>query len=140
MTKHTGFRALAGFMGVYHIIMGLAGIVSGDVAARAANILWNATVTVDPQFSYLAKFLGAYVLAFGAMMLAIAKNPVRYGPLVYVAALLGAIRIAERVYFASDLQRAFGIGMDRTIATAIIVFALIGGLIVLKPREQEAGA
>jgi hypothetical protein len=136
MTKHTGIRALAGFMGVYHIFMGLAGIVSGQTAATGARILWNATVTVDPQFTYLAKFLGAYVIAFGVMMLAIAKDPVRYGPLVYVAALLGAIRIVERLVFASDLQQAFGIGLDRTIATAIIVAALNVGLILLKPRES----
>ena len=136
MTKHTALRALAGFMGVYHIVMGLAGIVSGQTAATGAYILWHATVNVDPQFTYLAKFLGAYVIAFGVMMLAIAKDPVRYGPLVYVAALLGAIRIVERLVFASDLRQAFGIGLDRTIATAVIVAALNAGLIVLKPRES----
>jgi hypothetical protein len=137
MNKHTAIRALAGFMGVYHLLMGLMGIWSGETAARAAQILWQAHVTVDPQFSYLAKFLGAYVIAFGVMLLAIAKDPVRYGPLVYVAALLGAIRIAERLIFAAELKQAFGIGFDRTIVTAIIVLALNGGLILLKPRERD---
>jgi len=127
-------------MGVYHVVMGLAGIWSGDLAASVASTLWHATVRVDPQFSYLAKFLGAYVIAFGGMMLAIARDPVRYGPLVYVAALLGAIRIVERLVFASELQQAFGIGMDRTVVTAIIVFALNGGLILLKPKERSAAA
>ena len=79
----------------------------------------------------------AYVIAFGVMLLAIAKDPVRYGPLVYVAALLGAIRIAERLIFAAELKQAFGIGFDRTIVTAIIVLALNGGLILLKPRERN---
>src|SRR5437016_4086726 len=97
MTKHTGLRALAAFMGVYHVVMGLLGIVSGDVAAQAAYLLWHAQVHVDPQFSYMAKFLGAYVIAFGGMMLMIAKDPVRHGPLVYVAAALGSIRIVERL-------------------------------------------
>jgi len=138
MDKHTGIRVLAGFMGVYHLIMGLAGIVSGDIAARAAYLLWHAQVHVDPQFSYLAKFLGAYVIAFGGMLLAVAKDPVRYGPLVYVAALLGALRIVERLVFAGELQDAFGIGLDRTIVTSIIVLALNGGLILLKPRERAA--
>lgn len=137
MTNHMPIRVLAGFMGVYHLLMGLMGIWSGGTAARAAHVLWNAQVTVDPQFSYLAKFLGAYVIAFGAMLLAIAKDPVRYGPLVYVAALLGAIRIAERLVFANELKEAFGIGLDRTIVTAVIVLALNAGLIILKPREQR---
>jgi len=125
-------------MGVYHVVMGLLGIWSGEVAARGAYLLWHAQVHVDPQFSYLAKFLGAYVLAFGLMLLAIARDPVRFGPLVYVAAALGALRILERLVFASDLQAAFGIGMDRTIVTAIVVLALNGGLIYLKPREASA--
>ena len=125
-------------MGVYHVVMGLLGIWSGEVAARGAYLLWHAQVHVDPQFSYLAKFLGAYVLAFGLMLLAIARDPVRFGPLVYVAAALGALRILERLVFASDLQAAFGIGMDRTIVTAIVVLALNGGLIYLKPKEASA--
>jgi hypothetical protein len=140
MNKHTAIKALAGFMGVYHVVMGLAGIWSGDIAASAAYTLWHARVHVDPQFSYLAKFLGAYVIAFGGMMLAIAKDPVRYGPLVYVAALLGAIRIVERLVFASELEQAFGIGMDRTIATSVIVLALNGGLILLKPKAPYTAA
>src|SRR5216684_3990340 len=137
MNRHTGIKVLAGFMGVYHILMGILGIVSGSWAAWGAHTLWHAQVTVDPQFSYLAKFLGAYVVAFGVMLLAIAKDPVRYGPLVYVAALLGAIRIVERLVFAAELKQAFGIGFDRTIVTAIIVLALNGGLILLKPREPH---
>jgi hypothetical protein len=136
MTSHTPIKALAGFMGVYHLVMGVLGIWSGATAARAAQVLWHAQVTVDPQFSYLAKFLGAYVIAFGVMLLFVARDPVRYGPLVYVAALLGAIRIAERLIFANELKEAFGIGLDRTIVTAVIVLALNGGLILLKPREQ----
>jgi hypothetical protein len=140
MTKHTAIKWLAGFMGVYHLVMGLLGVWSGEMAARGAYVLWHAQVNVDPQFSYLAKFLGAYVIAFGAMLLMVAKDPVRYGPLVYVAALLGALRIAERLVFAGELERAFGIGLDRTLGTAIVVAALNGGLIYLKPRERYRAA
>jgi hypothetical protein len=122
-------------MGVYHLLMGLFGIISGEMAARVGQILWGAHVTVDAQFSYLAKFLAAYVIAFGLMMLFIAKDPVRYGALVWVAALLGALRIFERLVFAGELQSAFSIGMNRTILTVIVVAALNLGLIVLRPKE-----
>jgi hypothetical protein len=135
MNNYAALRGLAGFMGVYHVVMGLMGIWSGQMAARAAYFFWHAQVTVDPQFSYMAKFLGAYVIAFGMMLIAVARDPVRYGPLVYVAALLGGIRIAERLAFAGELKEAFGIGLDRTIVTTIIVLALNGGLILLKPKE-----
>ena len=53
MNRHTGIKVLAGFMGVYHILMGILGIVSGAWAAWGAHTLWHANVTVDPQFTYL---------------------------------------------------------------------------------------
>ena len=135
MDRHTGIRFLAGFMGIYHILMGCLGIFSGGAAAWGARVLWHATVTIDPQFTYLAKFLGAYVVAFGVMLLFIAKDPVRYAALVYPAVVVAVLRIAERLIFASELKLAFGIGMERTIGTIIIVGVLNLGLLLLKPRE-----
>jgi hypothetical protein len=140
MKTYLGIRLLAGFMGIYHLLMGLFGIVSGQMAARVGQILWGAHVTVDAQFSYLAKFLAAYVIAFGLMLLFVAKDPVRYGSLVYVAALLGAIRIAERAIFADELQAAFSIGISRTIWTVVVVAALNLGLILLKPKASTQAA
>lgn len=136
MERHTGIRILAGFMGIYHILMGILGIVSGATAAWGAHVLWHANVTVDPQFSYLAKFLGAYVVAFGVMMLFIAKDPVRYGALVYPAVVVAGLRIAERLIFAGELKTAFGIGMERTIGTIVVVGILNLGLLLLKPRDS----
>lgn|SRR5215471_3978374 len=140
MKTYLSLRILAGFMGVYHLLMGLFGIASGQMAARAAHVLWGAQVNVDAQFSYLAKFLGAYVIAFGLMLLFVAKDPVRYGSLVYVAAFLGAIRIMERLVFANELQAGFSIGMNRTIVTIIVVAALNLGLILLKPKADAQPA
>lgn len=136
MTRHTGIKILAGFMGIYHILMGIVGIASGSWAAWGAHALWHANVTVDAQFTYLAKFLGAYVVAFGIMMLFIAKDPVRYGALVYPAVVVAILRIAERLVFAGELKSAFGIGMDRTIGTIAVVAVLNIALLVLKPRES----
>jgi hypothetical protein len=140
MKTYLSLRLLAGFMGIYHVLMGLFGIVSGQMAARVGQVLWGAHVTVDAQFSYLAKFLAAYVIAFGLMLLFVAKDPVRYGSLVYVAALLGAIRIAERLVFAGELQAAFSIGISRTIWTVVVVAALNLGLILLKPKAASQPA
>jgi hypothetical protein len=140
MNRNTGIKVLAGFMGIYHILMGVFGIASGSLAAWAARALWHANVNVDLQFTYLAKFLGAYVIGFGVMMLLIAKDPVRYGALVYPAVVVAVLRIAERLIFASELKSAFGIGMDRTIGTIIVVGALNLGLLLLKPRETYSSS
>jgi len=140
MNRHTAIKMLAGFMGIYHILMGTLGIVSGSWAAWGAHTLWHANVTVDPQFTYLAKFLGAYVFAFGVMLLFIAKDPVRYGALVYPAVIVAVLRIGERLVFAGELKSAFGIGMDRTIGTIIVVGVLNLGLLMLKPKETHPQA
>ena len=140
MSRHTGIRVLAGFMGIYHILMGIFGILSGSLAAWAAHTLWHANVNVDIQFTYLAKFLGAYVFGFGVMLLLIAKDPVRYAALVYPAIVVAILRIAERLIFASELNSAFGIGRGRTIGTIIVVGALNLGLFLLKPREGQAAS
>jgi len=50
------------------------------------------------------------------------------------------LRIAERLVFASELKSAFGIGMDRTIGTIIVVGALNLGLFLLRPRETHWSA
>ena len=78
------------------------------------------------------------MVAFGIMMLLIAKDPVRYGALVYPAVAVAIIRIGERLVFAGELKAAFGIGMDRTIGTIIVVGGLNLALLLLKPRESGA--
>jgi len=140
MNRLAGIKVLAGFMGIYHILMGVFGIASGSLAAWAARALWHANVNADVQFTYLAKFLGAYVIGFGVMMLLIAKDPVRYGALVYPAVVVAVLRIAERLVFASELKSAFGIGMDRTVGTIIVVGALNLGLLLLKPRQTYSSS
>jgi hypothetical protein len=49
--------------------------------------------------------------------------------------VVAVLRIAERLIFAGELKTAFGIGMERTIGTIVVVGALNLGLLLLKPRE-----
>jgi hypothetical protein len=136
MNTYRPFRALAGFMGVYHLLIGILGIVSGEMAARVGAAVYGAHVEVSPLFSYMAKYLAAYVIAFGAMMLFLAGDPVKYRKLVYVAVLLAVLRILSRLIFASELQAAFGIGMNRSLMTIAAVAVLNIGLILLMPKQD----
>ena len=136
MKTYKPFKALAGFMGVYHLLIGILGLVSGEMAARVGAAVYGAHVEVTPQFSYMAKYLGAYVIAFGVMMLLLASDPVKYRKLVYVAVLLAVVRILSRLIFASELQAAFGIGMNRSLMTIAAVAVLNIGLVLLMPKQD----
>jgi len=136
MNSYKPFKALAGFMGAYHLLIGILGLVSGEIAARVGATVYGAHVEVTPLFSYMAKYLAAYVIAFGVMMLFLSSDPVKYRKLVWVAVILAVIRILSRLIFASELQAAFGIGMNRSLMTIAAVAILNLGLIVLMPKQD----
>jgi hypothetical protein len=135
MKTYKPFQAVAVFMGVYHLIIGILGLVSGEVAAGVGSLLYGAHTEVTPVFSYMVKYLCAYVLAFGAMMLILASNPVKYKKLVYVALLVAVVRILSRLVFADELRAAFGIGMTRSLETIAAVAILNLTLFLLMPKE-----
>jgi len=135
MKTYKPFQGVAIFMGVYHLVLGILGLVSGEVAARTGAIVYGAHVEVTPMFSYLVKYLAAYVLAFGAMMLVLASDPVKYRSLVYVALLVAVVRILSRLIFADELRAAFGIGMTRSLETIAIVAVLNLALFLLMPKK-----
>ena len=110
--------------------------MSGEVAARVGAAVYGAPVEVSPRFSYMAKYLAAYVIAFGVMMIFVASDPVKYRKLVSVAIVLAVVRILSRLIFASELQAAFGIGMNRSLMTIAVVAILNLGLIVLMPKQD----
>ncbi len=130
----TPIKFIAGLVGIYHITIGILGTLSGNIAAEIGRMLFQAQIDVTPQFSYMAKYLGAYVIAFGTMMLVIAKDPVKYRGLIDVAVLLIAIRVLDRIIFASELKAAFGIGFTQSIIT-ISVISIVGLLLLIfKPK------
>lgn len=136
MNTYKPFKALAGFMGVYHLLIGILALVSGGMAARVGAAVYGAHVEVTPVFSYMAKYLAAYVIAFGVMMIFVASDPVKYRKLVLVAVVVAVLRILSRLIFASELQTAFGIGMNRSLMTIAAVAILNLGLIVLMPKQD----
>lgn len=135
MKTYRPFQGVAIFMGIYHLLIGILGLTSGEVAARVGAVMYGAHVEVTPMFSYLVKYLCAYVIAFGAMMLILASDPVKYRNLVYVALLVAAIRILSRLIFADELRAAFGIGMTRSLETIAAVAVLNLALFALMPKR-----
>ena len=92
-----------------------------------------------PQFTYILKPLGAFMLTVGLLAGIAAADPVRHAAVVYAVAVLFVIRSAQRVVFADETLRAFGITLARDVAVASFFLALALALVVLGRRISTAG-
>ena len=98
----------------------------------------GATVDWTPQFTYMLKPLGAFMLTVGLLAGTAARHPVRHPAVVYAVAVLFVIRSAQRMFFADETLRAFGITLARDAAVASL-FLVLAAALVLLVRKVPAG-
>lgn len=120
-----------------HVVIGLGVNLVPGFPPMVAGI-YGATVDWTPQFTYILKPLGAFMLTTGLLAGLAAANPVRHAAIVYAVALLFVIRSAQRVFFADESFRAFGITLARDVVVASLFLALAVALVVLV-RTTSAG-
>jgi hypothetical protein len=131
-------QALLCFVCAAHVVIGLGlNLVPGFPPLMAG--IYGATVDWTPQFTYILKPLGAFMLTVGLLAGVAATNPIRYAPIVYAVAVLFVIRSTQRLVFASESSQAFGITLARDVAVASFFLALALALFVLV-RRAAAGA
>ncbi len=118
------------FVCLSHIVLGAAIMLSPDLQQKVAA-LYGAKVDWTPQFVYILRALGAFMLVLGMVGLAAARNPLRYPFLVYGFAGLLLIRVVQRLMFQDDIEQAFAIDSSRTMITAMTFLALAIVLVVL---------
>jgi hypothetical protein len=123
-----------------HIAIGAAIMSSGALQERIAA-LYGAQVQWTPQFVYILRPLGAFMLVLGLVGMAAAVNPLRYRVLVFGFAGLLLLRVLQRVLLHDEIQQAFGVGMTRTMVNAgffLILAALLLVLLALASRKATA--
>jgi hypothetical protein len=113
-----------------HVVIGLGLNLSPGFAQQLAG-LYGATVEWTPQFTYILKPLGAFMLTVGLLAGVAATNPVRYAAIVYGVATLLVLRCAQRVLFADEIFRAFEIPPVRTWTFLAFFLTLAVVLVVL---------
>lgn len=132
------FRGIAGYMSFYHLIFSLLVIFFGEWGmATTSKILYGADVVITPQTLYFSKFIAAYGIAFGVMMLLLALQPERYRNIVWAAVALVVVRVFERIFFYDLLNEAFGITMSSNIITITIISIFAGALVLFMPKEKS---
>jgi len=136
-TSITIFKIVAWYAGLYHIILGLLGtFANSNIVISVASKVYGISVVSSSQFLYLAKFISAYMIAFGIMLLFLGINPQKYKALIIPAIILFVVRIFDRLVFFDLLQDAFGSTMQQNIITISIAAIIAILLFVFRPKSE----
>lgn len=135
-TKTKIFRVVAGFVGIYHIVLGAVATFGGSSLVGLVAKLYNISPTLDSQFLYLAKFIAAYGIAFGVMMAMVAYNPQKYYMLAWGAIVLFAVRIFDRLFYFDLLKEAFDPTMGQNLITVFTIGILGLALFIYMPKKS----
>lgn len=125
-------RFVLALTGAYHLLVGLPLLVSGELSIRAARAFWGMTIAGSPELGVAGEILSCYMLAFGIMMLAAAKDPVKNRACVSIGAALCGLRVLQRLVFAGKTMAVFSITPARYWAHTGAVLAI--GLVLAHMR------
>lgn len=110
-----GWRVFFWTAMVFNFVVGVAGMISPEA-------------TID------ARIIGLLVFSFGVVYLLVARDPLRYYPMLW-AGVIGKIGVVALLG-----PEAFGEGGDRLVAGALVLDALfaLGFLVFLLSRNDDA--
>lgn len=130
------FQLVAGFMSLYHLVLGIIGTVgSKEFIQSTIYKVYGASPLVDAQFLYLAKFISIYMIAFSITMAFLAWNPNKYRKLIIVPILLISVRIIERLVFFDLLQEGMKTDMTRNLQVIVPITILLILLVIFRPKK-----
>lgn len=130
-------RWLMWFVAAFHLFVGLSINLSPSFTQMIASS-YGATVDWSPQFVYILKPLGAFMIVLGIFAAIAARDPLRYSVIVLGFCVLFIIRALQRLVLAGDINIAFGIPASRSIAIMVAMLVLAAVLFFL--YRSAAGA
>ncbi len=124
-------KTLLWLIAAIHILIGATlNFVPG--AADTIADAYGASVNWTPEFSYILKPLGAFMVALGIMAACAARNPLRCRPIIYGFVVLFVARALQRFAFANEIAEVFGIDSGRNFVNAGFFLLLALGLVALE--------
>ena len=109
------------FIALFHLFVGLAVNLS-DSFTRMIAAGYGATVDWTPQFVYILKPLGAFMIILGILAAVAARQPGRYPAVILGFVLLFTIRALHRLFYLDVLFSAFGISQSRSMMNMTVFF------------------
>jgi hypothetical protein len=136
-TRVNALKGFLWFVAAYHLFVGLSLNLSPTFTQLIARA-YGATVDWTPQLVYLAKILGAFMVALGILAALAARDPLRHPivPLGFV--ILFALRALQRLIFMREIQAAFGQAPSRLVIQFVIMAGLAVALFLVQRRAYLA--
>ena len=128
------------FIALFHLFVGLAVNLS-ESFTRMIAAGYGATVDWTPQFVYILKPLGAFMIILGILAAVAARQPGRYPAVILGFVLLFTIRALHRLFYMGVLESAFGISRSRSMMN-LAVFAVQAIVLLLlwrAARDSDVG-
>ncbi len=135
--KNSIFRIVAGSAAAYHILLAAAGLLCpADTIEKVVAVAFGVALEVGPQLGLIIKFVSAYLLAFGVMLLLLSLNPVKYRALALPALVLFGLRFVNRLVLFSALTSA-GMTVSRNVTgTGFILFYFVAILVWFRKKDD----
>lgn len=128
------------FSCAFHLIVGI-GLNLSPAFPQVMAGYYGASVEFTPQFLYILKPLGAFMIMVGLVVMAAARDPLNNGAIVHGLVALLAIRGLQRFAFQDAIVNDLAIESSRNVANGIAFLLLAAVFLVLfKLAEKERSA
>ena len=125
-----GLAIFLWFVCAFHVLVGL-GVNLSDEFPQAMARYYGAQVSWTPEFAYIVKPLGAFMVALGFMAGLAARDPLGHPAIVYGFVLLFAMRGIQRLAFQSEIETTLNIASSRNLGNAVAFLLMAAALFVL---------
>jgi len=125
---------------VFHVMVGIGLNVSSDFLSVMASYYGAETKKWSPDFVYIVKPLGAFMIAMGILAAKAAMKPLEHRWTVYAFVLLFAMRSMQRFFFRKDLLELFAISPVRNTGNMVFFLGMAIALLVLYQYADRSRA
>ncbi len=121
-----------------HVITGLAALISNKRELQIGTLLYGARFEPTPQFRYIIRPLGVYILALAYLQAMAVRDPWRYRAVIDATLAVFAARQVQRYFFSSQIQSIFGISSQQHLLRSLYFLLLALALLVARLQLGNA--